>query len=179
MSSSAVTAAYPLSAYGGAADPLAPTRGVTALGTDVVFACPAIRFSRRVVAQNTPVWMYEFRDQTASPSVGVDANGNATVSTPQGASHSYELQYLFNLRPLRNQEQRDLQQAMSRHWTNFARNANPNGGEPGAVNWPAFTGNGSGDILGLDVASGGGIRPLTTSFDAAHQCNTTWSMLTF
>jgi para-nitrobenzyl esterase len=29
------------------------------------FACPALRTSQRALAQGTPIWMYEFRDQTA------------------------------------------------------------------------------------------------------------------
>lgn len=173
------TTAYPLSRFGGDNDPLAPTRGATALGTDVVFACPTLQFSRRVRTQASPVWMYEFRDQTALPSVGTDANGNATIATPQGAAHSYEIQYLFNLRDLGNPERRDLQQAMARYWTNFARSGDPNSGGSVPVTWPAFTGNGTADILGFDVASGGGIRVLSSSFDTAHQCSTTWPMLTF
>ncbi len=51
-----------------------------------------------MAAQNTPVWMYEFRDQTAIPSVGVE-NGKYYLSFPQGAAHSYDLQYLYNLHP--------------------------------------------------------------------------------
>jgi para-nitrobenzyl esterase len=118
--------------------------------------------------------MYEFRDQTAIPSIGL-ANGSYFLSLPQGAGHSYELQYLFNLRDLGNDERRQLQTAMSRYWTNFARTGNPNNGEAPA-NWPSFTG--PDKILGLDVASGGGIKQLNT-FEADHKCMSVWSMLTF
>jgi para-nitrobenzyl esterase len=178
-SATLTTTAYPLASFGGTADPLAPTRGATSLGTDVIFACPGLQFSRRVNTQATPVWMYEFRDQTALPSIGTDANGNATLSTPQGAGHSYEIQYLFNLRDLRTAERRDLQTAMARYWTNFARSNDPNTGTAPATAWPRFAGNGTSDVLGLDVASAGGVGALTTSFEAAHQCAATWSMLTF
>jgi para-nitrobenzyl esterase len=45
------------------------------------------------------------------------------------------------------------------------------------VSWPAFTA--TDKILGLDVASGGGIKVLTT-FEADHQCTSAWgSIVTF
>ncbi|WP_448131394.1 carboxylesterase/lipase family protein [Stutzerimonas chloritidismutans] len=176
LTAAALEAAYPLSAYGGAADPLAPVRGSIALGTDVTFACQALNLSKRAAQQGTPTWMYEFRDQTAPPSVGADASGNATISTPQGAGHWYEIQYLFNLRDLGNAERRALQDAMTTYWTNFARSGNPNTGNQVPTAWPAFTSGST--VLGLDVASGGGIKPLTT-FEQDHKCATVWPMLTF
>ncbi|HZY18167.1 MAG TPA: carboxylesterase family protein [Ramlibacter sp.] len=172
----ALLAAYPLAHYGGAADPLAPVRGATAQGTDFIFACPALNLSKRAAQQSTPVWMYEFRDQTALPSIGADAAGNPTVATPQRAAHSYEIQYLFNLRELPNHERRALQEAMSTYWTNFAQTGNPNRGAAVPARWPAFTS--AATVLGLDVASGGGIQPLA-SFEQDHQCSSTWSGLTF
>ena len=33
-------------------------------------------------------------------------------------------------------------------------------------------------VLGLDVASGGGIKPFST-FDADHQCSSAWGIVTF
>jgi para-nitrobenzyl esterase len=99
-----VTAWYPLASYG--ADPaLQPSFAESALATDLGFSCPALRTVQRVAAQNTPVWMYEFRDQTAIPSVGM-ANGKYYLSFPQGAAHSYDLQYLYNLQDLGNEERR-------------------------------------------------------------------------
>lgn len=169
------TTHYPLANYG-SNTALQPSLGATAVGTDVVFACPALRVSQRIAAQSSPVWMFEFRDQTAIPSVGTDATGNPTVSIPQGAGHSYEIQYLFNLRDLQNDERRALQTAMSRYWTNFARSSNPNTGGQVPVTWPALTA--PDKILGFDVTSGGGIRELAT-FEADHKCATVWGMLTF
>jgi para-nitrobenzyl esterase len=140
------------------------------MATDLGFACPALRTVQRIAAQSTPVWMYEFRDQTAIPSVGM-AGGKYYLSFPQGAAHSYDLQYLYNMHELANDEQRQLQAAMTRYWTNFARTGNPNNGSDVAVNWPAFTA--TDKILALDVASGGGIKVLT-SFEADHQCASAW-----
>lgn len=165
-----VAALYPLSNYG-ANTAQQPSLAATAAGTDVVFACPALNLSKRVQSQATPIYMYEFRDRNAIPSIGRNA-----LSFNQGAAHSYELQYLFNLRDLETAERRDLQSAMSRYWTNFARTGNPNEGEPVATAWPAFTG--ASKVLGLDVASAGGISELGT-FETDHKCNTAWASLTF
>jgi para-nitrobenzyl esterase len=168
-----VTTYYPLANYG--ANPaLQPSLALAALATDLGFSCPALRTSSRVVAQGTPVWMYEFRDQTAIPSVGV-ADGKYYLSFPQGAAHSYDLQYLYNLHDLGNDERRQLQAAMSRYWTNFARTGDPNSGGTVPANWPAFTA--TDKILGLDVGSGGGIKSLST-FETDHKCTSPWSVVT-
>lgn len=103
-------------------------------------------------------------------------NGKYYLSFPQGAAHSYDLQYLYNLQDLGNEERRALQAAMSRYWTNFARTGNPNNGGDVPANWPAFTG--PDKVLGLDVASGGGVKALG-SFEADHKCAAPWSMVTF
>ncbi|MFL6623989.1 MAG: carboxylesterase/lipase family protein [Sulfurifustis sp.] len=171
--------AYPLTDFG-SGDALSASIGATAEGTDWIFACPAFNLSKRQVAQGTPIYMYEFRDQTAIPSIGVDGSGNPTVTVPQGAAHSYELQYLFNLRDLQNQERADLQEAMSSYWTNFARTGNPNAGlNVVPAVWPVFAGNGAVDVLGLDVASDGGVATLSTAFGEAHKCTTLFTMQTF
>lgn len=165
-----MAAVYPLSAFG--SDPaLQPSLAATAVGTDVVFACQGLNISRRALAQGSPVWTYEFRDRTAIPSIG-----RGTVSFPQGAGHSYEIPYLFTIRDLENAERRALADAMARYWTNFARNGDPNLGAAVPAAWPAFTA--VDKVLGLDVASGGGIRQ-HTGFDAEHRCSTVWSTLTF
>lgn len=161
---------YPLTDYG-TNTAQQPSLAATAAGTDVRFSCPALNLSKRVLSQATPIFMYEFRDRTAIPSIGRN-----TISFNQGAGHTYELQYLFNLRDLETAEHRDLQASMARYWTNFARTSNPNNGDPVATSWPAFTG--PTKVLGLDVASAGGIRELAT-FETDHKCNTAWTSLTF
>lgn len=164
---------YPLSNYG--SNPATqPSLAASSLATDLGFSCPALRTSQRIATQGSPVWMYEFRDQTALPTVGV-ANGSYYLSFPQGAAHSYDLQYLYNLGDLGNAERRDLQTAMTRYWTNFAKTGNPNGGGPVPAEWPAFTA-ASSTVLGLDVASGGGVKALAT-FDADHKCSSAWSRI--
>jgi para-nitrobenzyl esterase len=163
---------YPLAKYG--SNPATqPSLAAASLATDLAFSCPALRTSQRIAAQGSPVWMYEFRDQTALPTIGV-ANGNYYLSFPQGAAHSYDLQYLYNLRDLGNEERRQLQTAMTRYWTNFAKTGNPNSGGAVPADWPAFTG--PDKVLGLDVASGGGVKALST-FDADHQCTSAWGRI--
>lgn len=168
------TTHYPLANYGSNVA-LQPSLAATALGTDVVFACNGLNVSKRVQTQNAPLWMYEFRDQTALPSVGL-TNGSYTLSFPQGAAHSYEIQYLFNLRDLETDDRRALQTTMSQYWVNFAKAGDPNTG--GTVpTWSAFS---TGAVQGLDVAGGGGVTPLTaTGFSAQHKCDTVWTPLTF
>jgi para-nitrobenzyl esterase len=161
---------YPLSDYGSNTAQQA-SLAATAAGTDLLFSCPALNLSKRAQGQGAPIYMYEFRDRTAIPSIGRNA-----ISFNQGAGHSYELQYLFNLRDLETAEHRDLQTAMSRYWSNFARTGNPNQGDPVVAAWPAFTG--PNKVLGLDVASAGGVRELNT-FETDHKCNTAWTSLTF
>jgi para-nitrobenzyl esterase len=170
-----ITRFYPLANYG--SNPATqPSLAASSLATDLGFSCPALRTSQRIATQGSPVFMYEFRDQTALPTVGV-ANGSYYLSFPQGAAHSYDLQYLYNLGDLGNDERRALQTAMSRYWTNFAKTGNPNTGGEVPASWPAFTGPST--VLGLDVASGGGVKALS-SFEADHKCATAWgSIVTF
>ena len=165
-------AAYPLASYG-SNTAQQPSLAATALGTDLIFACPALRVSQRAANQGNATWMYEFRDRTAIPFVGRDATTGAyQLSFPQGAAHSYELQYIFNLNPLANDEQRTLAAAMATYWTNFASNSDPNSGNSVPVTWPNFT-TASPSVLGLDIASDGGIAVMT-DFDTAHKCSTVW-----
>lgn len=167
---------YPLTNYG--SNPaVQPSLAAASLATDLGFSCPALRTSQRIATQGSPIYMYEFRDQTALPAVGV-ANGSYYLSFPQGAAHSYDLQYLYNLGDLGNAERRELQTAMTRYWSNFAKTGNPNTGGDVPANWPAFTATNS-TVLALDVASGGGVKALS-SFDADHKCTTAWnSVVTF
>ena len=168
-------AAYPSASYG--TDPVQqPSLAYSAFGTDLVFACNGLNVSKGVQKQSTPLWMYEFRDQTALPSVGLTSTGTYTLSFPQGAAHSYEIQYLFKLRDLGNAERNALQTTMSQYWVNFAKAGNPNTG----ATVPAWAGFGTGAVQYLDVAAGGGVTSSTaTAFSAQHKCGTVWPSLAF
>lgn len=165
---------YSLSRFGDDAA-LQPSLAAGAAGTDSMFACNGVNVSGRIAAQGSPVWMYEFRDQTAVPLIG-RFGGKYVLSLPQGAAHAFELPYLFGMAgAAQNAEQKALGETMATYWTNFARTGDPNGG--GAATWAGFKG---GALQALDVASGGGVKPMPTkAFRAQHLCDTAWKRLTF
>ncbi len=121
----AVAAEYPASAYS------SPSVALGAVGTDAIFACPALA-AEDLLSRHAPTYAYEFNDENAPqrylPSAGF----------PYGAAHESELQYLFNLSntpypgTLTMPQQR-LAQAMRRYWTNLDKAGRP------AAQWPRFT----------------------------------------
>jgi para-nitrobenzyl esterase len=165
---------YPLAKYGTDVA-LQPSLATAAAGTDNTFSCNGANVSARIAAQGGPVWMYEFRDRTAPLILAAAMGGKYFLSTPQGPGHASELLYLFNMADLGTGERQALADTMSTYWTNFARTGDPNG--PGAPKWPPFK---TGQVQALDVASGGGVKPMPASaFTAEHQCHTAWAKLTF
>ena len=168
---------YPLARYGADAA-LQPSLATAAAGTDSGFSCNGVNVSGRIAAQGAPLWMYEFRDQTATLILGT-INGKYVLSLPQGPAHASELPYLFNMADLRTDERKALGETMSTYWTNFARTGDPNGDSngAGAPKWASFK---TGTVQALDVASGGGVKGMPASaFTAEHQCQTAWAKLTF
>lgn len=165
---------YPLSRFGSDVA-LQPSLASGAAGTDSTFSCNGANVSARISAQGAPIWMYEFRDQTAVPLFGA-FGGKYGLSLPQGAAHAFELPYLFAMASAgQNAEQQALQATMSTYWTNFARTGNPNGA--GAPAWKGFKG---GTVQALDVASAGGVKAMpTAAFLGQHQCRTAWAKQTF
>jgi para-nitrobenzyl esterase len=120
----AIAAEYPLSRYS------SPSVALGAVGTDAIFACPALTAERSLAAY-TPTYAYEFNDENAPerylPPVGF----------PYGAAHESEVQYLFALANTRypgllSASQQRLAQAMKDYWTNFAKTGVPSAG------WPRF-----------------------------------------
>ena len=165
---------YPLTRFGD--DPaLQPSLASAAAGTDSMFSCNGANVSARIAAQNTPIWTYEFRDQTAIPLLGY-FNGTYVLSLPQGAAHASELPYLFNMAEVaQNEEQKVLQATLSTYWTNFARTGNPNGSA--TPQWPGFE---TKTIQAMDVASGGGVTAMPVdAFLDQHLCRTAWAKLVF
>jgi para-nitrobenzyl esterase len=126
-----VAAHYPLRSYA------SPAEALGAVGTDAIFACPALTMDRDL-SRFTPTFAYEFNDEHAPERFLPPVSGFS-----YGAAHASELQYLFHLNesefpgPLTPQQQR-LSASMQRYWTNFARSGSPSGsGEPA---WPRFGG---------------------------------------
>jgi para-nitrobenzyl esterase len=150
-----VAAHYPLRSYA------SPAEALGAVGTDAIFACPALTMDRDL-SRFTPTFAYEFNDEHAPERFLAPIGGFS-----YGAAHASELQYLFHLNEsefpgvLTAQQQR-LSASMQRYWTNFARSGSPSG--PGEPAWPRFGG-------GQRMASLVPPAPqIETGFAAEHQC---------
>jgi para-nitrobenzyl esterase len=125
----AILAQYPLANYSSVGNAL------TAIGTDVLFACSARRAANST-SQFVPTFQYEFDDPNAPQRFIRPA------SFPYGSYHAAEVQYLFDLpnplnAPALNGDQQALANAMVRYWTQFARGGTPNGA--GTPQWPVHT----------------------------------------
>ena len=150
---------YPLSNYPAPAPPLA----LSALETDVTFACPE-RNSVQFLSQNVPTYAYEFNDEN---SPALFANGS---SFPLGAYHGSELQYLFNSTPSAafSADQHALSDSMISYWTTFAANGDPN--SAGQPVWSPYD-PGADEFQSLVPPT-----PMVEStFDGDHKCSSFWN----
>jgi para-nitrobenzyl esterase len=154
----AVLAQYPASDYP------SPDLNYTALLTDYIFACSAFE-SDKAMARFTRTWAYEFADENA-PTLGFPE-----VGYPYGASHGFDLPYLFDYAgyvPAFTAEQRKLSDAMIRAWTSFAKRGKPGGG------WRRLKRSGAGFFASLVPPRP--VRMAASRFDADHKCSF-WSSL--
>jgi para-nitrobenzyl esterase len=124
----AIAAQYPLSAYP------SPSVALGAVGTDAIFACPALTVDNSV-SKYVPTYAYEFNDENA-PELFLPP-----VSFPYGAAHASELQYLFDLPNATfpsalTAPQQQLAASMRQYWTNFASRGFPS--SSGQPLWPRF-----------------------------------------
>jgi para-nitrobenzyl esterase len=117
----AIAEEYPLSAFP------SPALALSAVGTDVIFACPALTVNN-MVSRFVPTFGYEFNDRNAPELL-------PPVSFPQGAAHAVELQYLFRMAVSGSltPDQERLASTMRWYWTDFAED-----GTPGRATWPRF-----------------------------------------
>jgi para-nitrobenzyl esterase len=150
-----IAAQYPLSAYP------SPPVALGAVGTDAIFACPALRVDTSV-SKFVPTFAYEFSDENAPQRF------LPPVSFPYGAAHASEIQYLFDLNAsgfpgVLTAPQRRLANSMRRYWTNLARRGFPSSfGQP---RWPRFGGI-SQRVLSLVPPT----PQVETDFAAEHHC---------
>ncbi|MFD9301377.1 carboxylesterase/lipase family protein [Streptomyces sp. NPDC060048] len=145
-----IEAAYPV-----AARPT-PALALAAVLSDASFICPQLRDSR-ALARHVPTYDYRFDDRRAPDFTGLPP----VADFPYGASHGFELPYLFDTGLALSAPQRALSDRMTGYWTRFAATGDPNA--PGSGPWwprsPAV----------LSLAPGpSGIRPVDAA--AEHHC---------
>jgi para-nitrobenzyl esterase len=149
-----VATQYPLSAYP------SPAIALSAVGTDAIFACPALTLDT-LASKFVPTFAYEFNDDNAPQRF------LPPVSFPYGAAHGSELQYLFDLTaPLAGtltSQQQKLAARMQRYWAHFAARGFPS--SAGQPLWHAFN-NHSQRMLSLTPPQ----PHVETVFAAAHHC---------
>jgi para-nitrobenzyl esterase len=112
-----IAAEYPLSAFP------SPSVALGAVGTDAIFACPALTIDQSV-SRFVPTFAYEFNDENAPEEF------LPPVSFPYGAAHASEIQYLMDLPSaafpgMLSAAQEQLATAMQGYWTNFAKRGFP------------------------------------------------------
>ena len=138
-----IAAEYPLATYP------TPKAAISALVGDANFACTALQLDRWTSAR-VPTFAYEFNDDDA-PQRYAPPGAVAPVAT-----HSSELQYLFDLpnAPVPgglDADQEALAADMRAAWVRFAGNGNPS---TAAVPWPPVTGGDPRDVA-RGAAAGG------------------------
>jgi para-nitrobenzyl esterase len=124
---SAIAAEYPPAAYGGALGAL------TVLVSDANFACPALQVDQWT-SRRAPTFAYQFDDDTAPQRFAPPG------ALPPLATHSSELQYLFDMpnTPVPatlNADQEALAARMRAAWASFAGTGNPSSHD---VPWPTI-----------------------------------------
>jgi para-nitrobenzyl esterase len=147
-----VLARYPVAKFHSAGEAL------SAVVTDWAWGCPA-QGRDRALAAHTPVYAYEFADETA-PWFSTLPKPNF----PTGAFHGAELQYLFDDEQLPGPQtpaQQRLSTTMISYWTRFAAAGNPN--SSGQPRWMPFQGDGWVQSLATTTIG-------KTDRSAEHQC---------
>jgi para-nitrobenzyl esterase len=150
-----IAAVYPLSAYP------SPSAAIGAVGTDAIFACPALTIDQSV-SRYVPTFGYEFNDENAPE------NFLPPVSFPYGAAHATELQYLFSLPAAAfpgtlTAQQQQLASIMKGYWTHFAKRGLPSSFS--TPFWPRFN-----DLTQKVQSLVPPVPQTETDFASAHNC---------
>ena len=155
-----------------AAHPLPTWTAYNAIGTDWRFNCPNSTQWGLLQDQQVPTWGYWFADEDAPAIEGLPS------PLPLGATHTAELQYLFDSKEAltangATEEQLQLADHMAAYWTNFAKYGDdpaigPNGtdGAAEAVEWPQLAADGQ--IIRLEAPNPAAVAK--ANFDATHNC---------
>ena len=148
---------YPLERYGAKG-----SAALSAMLTDGLFACNADSLRRSVVAQQVPVYGYEFAEAPAGGLIKNDISG-----VKLGAYHGAEFASLFfypfyRLSPAQQQLAGDMQD----YWASFARTHQPVSKRAGAAAWPAFSAENP-QLLNLQAK--GSVS--SNDFSQRHQCD--------
>ena len=136
-----------------------PAAAFTTLVGDASFACPALQIDT-LTSQRVPTYAYELNDDNAPQPF------TPPGLVPPVATHTSELQYLFDLpnapfpAPL-SADQQALAASMRAAWANFAATGYP---ASAAVPWPAFSD--SAQMLSLVPPQ----PQVETDFAARHHC---------
>ncbi len=129
VAAAVIAAEYPLSAFP------SPSVALGAVGTDAIFACPALSIDQSV-SRFVPTFAYEFNDENAPeeflPPLGF----------PYGAAHASEIQYLMDLPNVAfpgmlTAAQQQLATTMQSYWTGFAKRGFPS--SLGSSFWQPFS----------------------------------------
>ncbi len=135
--------------------------------TDATFSCNALAHAATLAAWSRPTYSYWFTDADAPIHDTYAALGALSAffnlgNWGFGASHSFEIQYIFGTvqgHPNVTTAQRNLSNRMIAYWTNFAKNGAPGGG------WTAYNGT---NIRELNPA--GDSDATAATFMGAHYC---------
>ncbi|MGH7223247.1 MAG: carboxylesterase family protein [Gemmataceae bacterium] len=152
----AALAEYPLSDYP------SPDLDIAAAYTDYLFSCNALD-ADQAMAKFTTTYAYEFADENAPPP---PIGAPPSFSFPYGASHGFELPYLFdyaNFSPMFTAGQQELSDKMIAAWTNFAKDGRPGEG------WKRLNRSGGGFFESLVPPKP--IHEEVSAFSAYHKCS--------
>jgi para-nitrobenzyl esterase len=131
---------------------------------DSFMVCPAFAVADSI-SKYAPVSMYDFADNTVPNWKSLGDNQATPPGYHVGAGHTSELFYLLDYKAIEaplNPEQIALGNTMIGMWVDFGRKSNGAG-------WPAYTA-ASRQVVTLQLAEAGGIKPQTTAF-ADHNCD--------
>jgi len=121
-------------------DPLKDVRGpISDLLTHYLFACPSRHFASLITNSPYPVWFYHFNRVS---SMAYAVWGPNYQYCWDKVCHGNELVYVFDsaVPSKLNITVPDiaLSEQIVYYWTNFARNSDPNKGNPVPIQWPQF-----------------------------------------